>query len=324
MYVPHFFSFEGFEASRGMSLKVHTIDRHHRRLPPLQLGQESDSKQAAEAPTYAWKEQDIFAYVSKLNSTRGYNDTTQMLGREETQPKLEREEAFDHFLEVPDDGLVLKRKDVTFSFWFLVPEDYYKSPPRFMTFLQGHIEVGGYFVITKGTGDSPDKLIGGFDESTGEFVHYNLTTDDLKLGWNSCAVMVQSFATKYCNVSVVLNGALYCQQKPVSLLSNLKFIGNSADGFEPFFHFVELRVFDRIVSHDEFVFMNRMDRVARKERTDDRVSHFDLVNAIYDEFTAFFGPKINQIVLDLLVAPGNNFVAALDIMAVIARNGTCR
>lgn len=133
--------------------------------------------------------------------------------------------------------------------------------------------------------------------------------------------MIQAFATKYCNVSVVLNGALYCQQKPISFLSNLKYIGNSADGFEPFFHFVELRVFDRIVSHEEFMFFSRFDRVSRKERTDDRISHFDIINAIYDEFTIHFGPKIDQVFNDLLVMPGNNYVSALDILAVMSRNG---
>lgn len=119
----------------------------------------------------------------------------------------------------------------------------------------------------------------------------------------------------------MLNKAIYCQQKPISLLSNLKYVGNSADGFELFFSFKELRVFDRIINHEEYTFMSREDRVQRKERLDDRVSYFDLINLIYDEFTHFFSSKIDQILTDFLVVPGNNFVSAIEIFALICRNG---
>lgn len=132
-----------------MSLKVHTIDRYCKKLPPINLNPENQPKKAEEDFTYNLKDQSLL-FGSKLNTTRGHIDTSYLQVKEEAQIRLEREEAFDHFLEVPDNGVILRRKDATFTFWFLVPADFSKTPGRFMTFLQGHVEIGGYFVITKG------------------------------------------------------------------------------------------------------------------------------------------------------------------------------
>lgn len=59
-----------------------------------------------------------------------------------------------------------------------------------MTFLQGHIGIGGMLLVTT------SHHVGGFDENTGEFVDYNMLVSDFKLGWNHMLLMVQGYGTK--------------------------------------------------------------------------------------------------------------------------------
>lgn len=59
-----------------------------------------------------------------------------------------------------------------------------------MTFLQGHIEIGGMFVITT------SHLVGGFDETTGEFIDYSIVVEDFREGWNHVILMVQGYGSK--------------------------------------------------------------------------------------------------------------------------------
>lgn len=124
------------------------------------------------------------------------------------------------------------------------------------------------------------------------------------------------------NVSAMLNGTLYCQKKPIALISNLKYIGNSETKNEPFFEFRELKIFNRIISHDEYSFLSREERVTpRKNIKDDRVSYFDLINLIYDEFTDQVSPNINFLLEMLAVCPGDNFISAIEIINLMCRNG---
>lgn len=128
-----------------MSLKVRTIDKHQHRLPEIDL----DLEPFAEV-NYGLQ-LDHSMLMSKLNNSKNLIEVS-MLSKLDEDYKLlaNREAAYDHFLEVPDKGIPLKRKDISFVFWFFVPEDFSLSSPRFMTFLQGDIGIGGYFVITKG------------------------------------------------------------------------------------------------------------------------------------------------------------------------------
>lgn len=119
-----------------------------------------------------------------------------------------------------------------------------------------------------------------------------------------------------------MNQVLYCQCKPISLLSRLRYIGNCKSGNEQFFKFKELRIFDRIVNHEEFVFISRKDRIASQNTADDRVSFHDVINLVYDEANSAISKAIEDILVTLLVSPGCNFVASVEVMSLMCRNGT--
>lgn len=41
-----------------------------------------------------------------------------------------------------------------------------------------------------------DGVVGGFDETTGEFIDYSVTKEDFKQGWNHCMLMIQAYGTR--------------------------------------------------------------------------------------------------------------------------------
>lgn len=122
----------------------------------------------------------------------------------------------------------------------------------------------------------------------------------------------------------MLNEVLYCQRKPISLLSRLKYIGNSSQGNEQFYYFRELRIFDRIINHEEYVFMSRPDRVASGEIVDDRVSFHEIVNTVYDEANMAIKQIIDDLLVEVLVSPGSNAISLIECMALLCRNGKPR
>ena len=119
---------------------------------------------------------------------------------------------------------------------------------------------------------------------------------------------------------MILNGHIYVEKLQVQLLSNLKYIGNSEQMNEPFFEMKELRIHERLISHEEYVFMNRRERIEQDNEYDDRISFFDIVNLVYDEFNECISTSINYIIELLLVSPGNNFVSSIEIFTLLARN----
>ncbi len=152
MYVPHLYSYHGFEGSRSMSLKVHVLDASHKKLSKIEIDADLSAEVQYSSQTKAEEGLLLSSKVnaSKMNKSRNYGENTAIKIDDDGKQRV-REISSGHFLEVPDKGLTLKRKDVTFAFWFYVPHEFFSQPPRFMTFLQGHIGIGGYFVITKGT-----------------------------------------------------------------------------------------------------------------------------------------------------------------------------
>lgn len=124
-----------------------------------------------------------------------------------------------------------------------------------------------------------------------------------------------------CNLSAMLNKQIFCTNKPVVFLSNLKYVGNGESGREAFLDFRELRIFDRIITHEEFTFYSRPDRMMADEG-DSRVSHHDIVNLTYEEFAKRVGQKCNHILRRVMVSPGNNMASALEIFALMCRNCT--
>jgi hypothetical protein len=182
-----------------------------------------------------------------------------------------------------------------------------------MTAIQGNIGMGGLLVLSR------NLAFGGFDEITGEFVDYQTFLTDCSAGWNHMTLIFQGYGTKFCAVSLLLNGTLYCQKKAVYFQSNLMYIGNSKQHNEPFFEWKDFRVFERAISHEEFVFYGRKDRI-RSQGMDDRVSYHDLVSVIYDEFLEKVSQQIGGVFEKLLASPGHNFISAADLVGQMARN----
>lgn len=173
--------------------------------------------------------------------------------------------------------------------------------------------MGGQLVLSR------NLAFGGFDEATGEFIDYQTFLTDCIIGWNHMTLIFQGYGTKFCAVSLLLNGTLFCQMKPIFLQSSLMFFGNSKQRNEPFFEWRELRVFERAISHEEFVFYGRPDRV-KPQAVDDRVSFHDLVSVIYDEFLEKVAQQVGTVFEKLLVSPGHNFISAAELVGVMARN----
>lgn len=182
-----------------------------------------------------------------------------------------------------------------------------------MTAIQGNIGMGGQLVLSR------NLAFGGFDENTGEFVDYQTFLTDCTVGWNHMTLIVQGYGTKFCAVSLLLNGTLFCQKKAIFFQSSLMFIGNSKQRNEPFYEWKELRVFERAISHEEFVFYGRKDRI-KPQPADDRASFHDLVSVIYDEFLEKVAQQIGSVFERLLVSPGHNFISAAELVGQMARN----
>ena len=128
-----------------MSLKVRTIDQFYHKKHNIHI----DISPFQDC-TYFIEPTDII-YTNRLNtSINPIADPNLNFNSVETENLYPGEKTYGHFLEVPDPGICLKRKDISINFWFHVPSDFDRTSSKFMTFLQGHTAFGGHFIVTKG------------------------------------------------------------------------------------------------------------------------------------------------------------------------------
>lgn len=293
--IPNDFSCKSFEGASLKPIKVHNLNSDLKEIEPIKveiLPNEKIYKELSPTPEY------VMPYIGLWCNK--FEDLSKYF-------------RYRHMLELPDDGMSLTNKDLTFSFWFNVPQ-INNIKKKFMTFLQGHIGIGGLFVVAR------NSMFGAFDEYTGEFKSFGASVLDLREGWNHCFYIIQAYGTKYCKVNLLLNNKLYADGIEIILKSDLKYIGNTRDLNEPFFEFRDFRLFDRILSFAEFTFLSRLERVVPINENDDRVSFFEVINEVFEEFKELVAPMISSIFDLILICPGSNYISSVEILTLLCRN----
>lgn len=136
-------TFTGFEASHLLNVTMVKVDREGKVIDLDKFN--IDGRAAA---SYLPSHDSV---VFKEQHRKSIFESQSGGMKKELKAELRRRNNCSQYLILDDDGLSLKHKEISISFWFWFDpeEELHGGKRNFRTLLQGHIKVGGLLVITR-------------------------------------------------------------------------------------------------------------------------------------------------------------------------------
>jgi len=124
------------------------------------------------------------------------------------------------------------------SVWVLIPV---LNTGVFHTLIQNVHGFGGFLVI-----DEEGKMLGAFDELSGEFIESGVNLKKLKKGWRHIAVTCDNKNSN--SITFFIDGRASSKSQYIICSEPIGYVGNSKDGQEPFGIFCDLRIFNTLLT----------------------------------------------------------------------------